>query len=272
MKQEPILPSIDVLDMPVPSSRMVPILTKIGSGRLVGDGFVAIILHGFCLLIAFWCMDIPKHDNPLHSTVEVAYEVPEALPIPEEAASLPDTFQNEPQAPELEQPSVSEPLPKTDSIAPLAVIKSQPVIREKISTHSQSSEYTETNKALHPAASQTAQSTMQPSTTMTAHSAQPSSKALTAAQRCSGLPKNYPMPMAARRRHEEGVVKVSYQLLPDGQVQKVEVVESSGFFDLDRAAVSAVQTIKCQAAPGQPVIKTNVPVNFSLNKKNQQAE
>lgn len=271
MKQEPILPSIDVLDMPVPSSRMVPTLTKIGFGRLVGDGFVAIILHGFCLLIAFWCMDIPKHDNPLHSTVEVAYEVPEALPIPEEAASSSDTLQNEPQAPELEQPSISEPLPQTDSIAPLAAIKPQPVIREKTPTHSQSSEHTKTSESSHPVASQTAQLATQLST-MTVHSAQPSSKALTAAQRCSGLPKNYPMPMAARRRHEEGVVKVSYQLLPDGQVQKVEVVESSGFFDLDRAAVSAVQTIKCQAAPGQPVIKTNVTVNFSLNKKNQQAE
>lgn len=265
MKQEPILPSIDVLDMPVPSSRMVPTLTKIGSSRLVGDGFVAVLLHGFCLLIAFWCMDIPKHDNPLHSTVEVAYEVPEALPIPEEAASLPDTFQNEPQAPELEQSSVSEPLPQTDSIAPLATIKPQPVIREKIPTHSQSSEHTETNEVPHPAASRTAQPAMHPST-MTAHSAQPASKALTAAQRCSGLSKDYPM--AARRRHEEGVVKVGYQLLPDGQIQHVEVLESSGFSDLDRAAVSAVQTIKCQAAPGQPVIKTNVPVSFSLNKKN----
>lgn len=267
MKQEPILPSIDVLDMPVPSSRMVPTLTKIGSSRLVGDGFVAVLLHGFCLLIAFWCMDIPKHDNPLHSTVEVAYEVPEALPIPEEAASLPDTFQSEPQVLQIEQPSASEPLPQTDSMTPLAIVKSQSVVREKIPMHSQSSEHTETNKASHPAASQTAQSTTQ-SSTMPAHSAQPASKVLTAAQRCSGLPKNYPMPMAARRRHEEGVVKVSYQLLPDGQVQQVEVVESSGFFDLDRAAISAVQTIKCQAGPGQPVIKTNVPVNFSLNKRN----
>lgn len=251
--------------MPVPSSRMVPKLTKIGSGRLVGDGLVAVLWHGFCLLIAFWCMDIPKHDNPLHSMIEVAYEMPEALPIPEEAASLPDTFQNEPQAPELEQPSASEPLPQTDSMTPLAVVKSKPVIREKIPTHSQSSEHTETNQVPHPAASQTAQSTTQPST-MTAHSAQPASKALTAAQRCSGLSKDYPM--AARRRHEEGVVKVGYQLLPDGQVQQVEVLESSGFSDLDRAAVSAVQTIKCQAAPGQPVIKTSVPVSFSLNKKN----
>lgn len=266
MKQEPILPSIDVLDMPVPSSRMVPTLTKIGFGRLVGDGFVAIILHGFCLLIAFWCMDIPKHDNPLHSTVEVAYEVPEALPIPEEAASSSDTLQNEPQAPELEQPSISEPLPQTDSIAPLAVIKSQPVIREKILTHSQSSEHTETNEDSHPAASQTAQLATQLST-MTVHSAQPASKVLTAAQRCSGLSKDYPM--AARRRHEEGVVKVGYQLLPDGKVEQVEVIESSGFSDLDRAAISAVQTIKCQAAPGQPVIKTNVPVNFSLNNRNK---
>lgn len=265
MKQEPILPSINVLDMPVPSSRMVPKLTKIGSGRLVGDGLVAVLWHGFCLLIAFWCMDIPKHDNPLHSTIEVAYEVPEALPIPEEAASLPDTFQNEPQAPEPEQPSVSEPFPQTDSIAPLAVIKSQPVIKEKILTHSQSSEHTETNEDSHPAASQTAQSATQPST-MTIHSTQPASKALTAAQRCSGLSKDYPM--AARRRHEEGVVKVGYRLLPDGQVQQVEVIESSGFSDLDHAAVSAVQAIKCKAVAGQPVIQTSVPVNFSLNKKN----
>ncbi|MDI2112857.1 energy transducer TonB [Commensalibacter nepenthis] len=265
MKQEPILPSMHVLEMAVPPKRMIPALTKIGKGRLVGDGFVAVLLHGFCLLIAFWCMDIPKQDNPLHSTIEVAFEAPETLPIPEQVPELPDIVNKDLQSLSIDSSTPSESLPQSDSIAPLPVVKPQPLVQEKVSSRPQSSVRPKKSEVTRSAFSQVGQQATQPSENAV-HASKPVVKNISVAQRCSALSKEYPM--AARRRHEEGTVQVGYQLLPDGQIQHVEVIETSGFSALDRAAVSSVRAIKCQPAPGQPVIKTSVPVNFSLNKNN----
>ncbi|CAI3942837.1 Periplasmic protein TonB [Commensalibacter communis] len=265
MKQEPIPPSIDVSKMAVPPKRMIPVLTKIGACRLVGDGFVAVLLHGLCMLIAFWCMDIPKHDNLLHSTIEVAFEAPETLPIPEQVQELPDVINDEPQSLSIEMTLPSEPLPESEPIAALPVIKSQPVIKEKVFPRPQPSVRPKKSEEARSASSQVRQQITQPSEN-TVHPTKPVVKNLSAAQRCSALSREYPM--AARRRHEEGTVRVGYQLLPNGQIQHVEILESSGFSSLDSAAVNAVQAIKCQSASEQPIITTSVPVNFSLNKNN----
>ncbi|CAI3937636.1 Periplasmic protein TonB [Commensalibacter communis] len=266
MKQEPISPSIDVSKMAVPPKRMIPVLTKIGAGRLVGDGFVAVLLHGLCMLIPFWCMDIPKHDNPLHSTIEVAFEAPETLPTPERVQELPDVINDEPESRSIETPSLSEALPESEAFAALPVVKSQPVIKERISSRPQSSVGPKRSEEARSVSSQVGRQITQPSENVVRPTKPPVAKNLTAAQRCSTLSKEYPM--AARRRHEEGTVRVGYQLLPDGQIQHVEILESSGFSSLDRAAMNAVQAIKCQSASQQSIITTSVPVNFSLNKNN----
>lgn len=52
-------------------------------------------------------------------------------------------------------------------------------------------------------------------------------------------------PFAARRRHMAGRVTVCFAIHPDGSVRGLEVVESSGFSVLDRAALEAVN----RAAP-----------------------
>ncbi|SMC28995.1 protein TonB, partial [Desulfacinum hydrothermale DSM 13146] len=52
-------------------------------------------------------------------------------------------------------------------------------------------------------------------------------------------------PLAARRRHMEGRVTVRFAIYPDGSARGLNVVQSSGFSPLDRAALEAVR----KAAP-----------------------
>lgn len=261
MKQDPILPSIHVSTLKVPPKRMVPSLAEMGSpDYMIGESLIAFLLHGFCVLIVLWCMDIPKHDIPLHSTIEVAFEIPVALPIPDDTPSIEDSDQPTP----MTEPSVvaSEALPETDSIASIPVPQKFVVKKEKSSSQPAQNQ-THQDSTMHIASANT-QSTSAPHAM--SQSMQKVNKILSAEERCSSLSKEYPM--AAQRRHEEGVAKVRFDLLADGRINQVEVVESTGYSDLDRAAIQAVQSMKCQAAPGQPVIKTSIPVNFSLNKIN----
>jgi protein TonB len=61
-------------------------------------------------------------------------------------------------------------------------------------------------------------------------------------------------PPQAARRHEEGAVRCRIHLRADGCVQSVEVVRSSGFLDLDKAALDALlkwrfHPAKCDGLP-----------------------
>lgn len=262
MKQDPILPSVHVCKMQAPPKRMVPFLQKIGSSDyMIGESLIALLLHGLCVLVALLCMEIPKHDSPLHSTIEVAFEAPVALPIPQDVENIDQSDLST----SVVEPAVlaSENLPQTDSIAPILVSRQQNSTPEKKKNTIQSSP----NKPNQESASHTVSANSQLPITPRALSqpAQTSSKIISATERCSSLSKEYPI--AAKRRHEEGVAKVRFNLLADGKINQTEVIESTGYSDLDRAAIQAVQNMKCTAAPGQPVIKTNIPVNFSLNKK-----
>lgn len=260
MKQDPILPSIHVCAMQAPPKRMVPLLEKIGSpDYMVGESLIALLLHGLCMLIALWCMEIPKHDNPLHSTIEVAFETPVALPIPDDEPNMDQSDLPTP----VTEPVVetSESLPQTDEIAAISI----PRPREMVSTKKINTRPVQNKTRQEPATQKTLVNTQSTFVSQNVSSSEQSaSQNLSPSQRCSALSKDYPM--AARRRHEQGTVQISYQLLANGQVKQVDVVESSGFSDLDHAAIQAVQSMKCQAAPGQPVIKTTMPVHFSLNK------
>ena len=62
-------------------------------------------------------------------------------------------------------------------------------------------------------------------------------------------------PVVSVRRHEEGTVVLSYDVLPDGRAARIAVERSSGHRRLDDAAVKAVREAKFRSAmeDGQPV-------------------
>lgn len=74
-------------------------------------------------------------------------------------------------------------------------------------------------------------------------------------------------PAAARRRGEEGIVRLSLRVGIDGQVTGAEVVTTSGYPDLDRAALDAARGWRFRPASrgGLPVAATlTTAVHFRL--------
>lgn len=70
-------------------------------------------------------------------------------------------------------------------------------------------------------------------------------------------------PLGARRRGEEGRVCVELTVLEDGSADAVEVVESSGYADLDRAAERAVRRAKFVAARrGAREVESRIRLSF----------
>jgi TonB family protein len=57
------------------------------------------------------------------------------------------------------------------------------------------------------------------------------------------LKKNQSYPRRAKRRHKEGRVKVSFTIHQSGAVSDVHILNGSGSFILDKAAVKAVKKI-----------------------------
>lgn len=77
-------------------------------------------------------------------------------------------------------------------------------------------------------------------------------------------------PPESRRRGEEGSVRVSLRVGPDGRVQMAEVIESSGHPALDRAALEAVRRWRFRPATqaGLPVAATmQTAVHFRLTEE-----
>jgi TonB family protein len=74
-------------------------------------------------------------------------------------------------------------------------------------------------------------------------------------------------PDAARREGAQGVTTLRFQVLTSGLVGAVEVAQSAGHRDLDRAAVEAIRTWRFQPARrGQEVVTVwvTLPVRFEL--------
>lgn len=71
-------------------------------------------------------------------------------------------------------------------------------------------------------------------------------------------------PEEARQRHEEGTVQLIVTLAPNGDVQKVDIVKSSGYSILDQAAVRAVQRWK--AHPGEAGRRVKFPITFTRRR------
>lgn len=60
-----------------------------------------------------------------------------------------------------------------------------------------------------------------------------------------------PYPIGARKRNEEGIVTLRVQVDARGRARLVEIVKSSGYSALDRAAVKAAQAARYGSASGQ---------------------
>ncbi|MEJ2458228.1 MAG: energy transducer TonB [Novosphingobium sp.] len=77
-------------------------------------------------------------------------------------------------------------------------------------------------------------------------------------------------PLEARRRHEQGVVKLLVLVGPDGRVDDIEIADSSGSKALDRAALRAVRHWRWKPAAhgGTAVaIRGYVTIPFVLQPK-----
>ncbi len=74
-------------------------------------------------------------------------------------------------------------------------------------------------------------------------------------------------PIDARRRREQGTVKLRVLVGPDGRVEDLQIAVSSGSDQLDKAALTAVRRWRWapQKQNGQPVaVRGMVPVTFAL--------
>ena len=74
-------------------------------------------------------------------------------------------------------------------------------------------------------------------------------------------------PMASRRRHEEGEVRLAVTVSPQGRPLRISLAKSSGHPRLDQAAIDAVSTWTFEPARASGIAVTSqviVPVRFSL--------
>jgi protein TonB len=76
-----------------------------------------------------------------------------------------------------------------------------------------------------------------------------------------------PYPLSARQRGEEGSVVLETTVTPDGTATQVSIVSSSGFADLDHAAVKALRRAGFHPATekGRPVeARARLTITFRL--------
>lgn len=72
-------------------------------------------------------------------------------------------------------------------------------------------------------------------------------------------------PRAARARNQEGTLVVSFIVMPDGKINHLRVVKSSGYELLDQNALESVQ--KAAPFPKPPVMaELRVPISYSLSR------
>ena len=76
-------------------------------------------------------------------------------------------------------------------------------------------------------------------------------------------------PARSRRRAEQGTVTLHILIAADGSVERIEIVESSGFDDLDESALETVRSrwrfVPARRSDGRPVESwVLVPIRFAL--------
>ena len=73
-------------------------------------------------------------------------------------------------------------------------------------------------------------------------------------------------PAIAKKLRLEGVVLVSFSLRPDGYVQNIQIVSSSGSSVLDKKAVQTVASLDGEYPHLEKKVDLSLPISFSLNK------
>lgn len=249
MRQEPILPINSLLNLEI-SKSLMRISNSSKSWWIVWG-----IVFAFIINIIFFIILDPYRYTKKDEAVTL---FPVELQIESEIKEL----TNEDSEP-LEDPlSTSITLPEiVTSPTSLPVVTSRPVL-------SPSRTITPTQRqAVTPSTSLSHKGSVAPTIIKPAPVAQnqPAIKTLSVAERCllPNLAVYYPM--AAKRRHEQGSVIISLQVMGDGSIQNLTVLKSSGFSDLDKAALDAVKTIHCKAEHSQPIVKTQIPVDFVMH-------
>ncbi|WP_240126261.1 energy transducer TonB [Thermomonas alba] len=111
-----------------------------------------------------------------------------------------------------------------------------------------------------------------PAPPSTPNSPPPASAAAAGSEQSPPVPVDAPpprYPQEALRMNIGGTVKVRVTVAPDGRVDRLELAESSGNRDLDRAALEAVRrwTFRPALGNGQPVqAEVVVPIQFDPNR------
>jgi len=82
------------------------------------------------------------------------------------------------------------------------------------------------------------------------------------------LTKYFYYPKSAQRKNWQGLVILSFTIMPDGIIHKIEINKSSGYDALDHAAISALKEIKIQSelaiALNGNQLHQLLPVNYKL--------
>ncbi len=249
MKQEPLCPSRNVLDFSLLCSKKILVSSEYSrSIKIKIICSVAVITNITVFILMFLCLHVKKEIIPFSSNVEVQFQE-EIKPV----SALDPIRANNDQA-NVPNP-IAEPL-----INSLPDIQSLPKITsedQKILNNTLIQQ-----KKIN-SLSKTIQSSKQTGITRPNQLLlKPSISHNFPMQRCSLPQGSYPF--AARKRHEQGIAKIALQILSNGQIKQVKVVETSGFDDLDQAAVEAVQQIKCKVVDNIPLLQTTTSVHFQL--------
>lgn len=258
MKQEPLCPSTDLLSISSDLPKKISVFSEgVNSWNIKVISLVAILFNILIFLFIFLCLHIKKDEVPLSSAIQVEFEevvkpIPNINPMVDNQ-SLPSVL--------------PEKIDKIDLPEIKILKKITPIDKNKIVSKAQQKDMTLVHpvkkmvesEAPHDHSYEQDKSQLQ----KTKHSLTTVNQSFPE-QRCSPPRKVYPL--AARRRHEQGVVKIALQILPNGQLKQVHLVESSGFTDLDKVGMEAVQSINCKKVEGNNnLINTTVSVVFGLN-------
>ena len=73
-------------------------------------------------------------------------------------------------------------------------------------------------------------------------------------------------PRIARRGRKEGVVEVSFELMPGGKLQNLKLVRSSGHKILDRAALETIRRASREFPKPKERVSIRIPIEYRLRK------
>ena len=213
---------------------------------------MSLLLHGVAIggaATVFW----PSQPAPEPESIPIYFEVVEA-------AALDAAEQSVEQAPSAPQEE-SEPMPVPETVS--ASVNAGSVPNDEGSVPNEEEGETEKNDDIQPESNETDKMPVEEQSRLTekATKEQLSPLAVVAAEEHAAvvsdpiaLNRIVPVyPRSARRKGHEGVVTVAISVAEDGVVAHAEVVSSSGYKELDEAALSAVRSARFAPATSDGV-------------------